>query len=229
MSKTQLTLDIEEALYLYELEHGEIVVEEVSMPDDYGIVDTLALRTKPDGTYEFRCYEVKVSKSDFRSTAKLSFVGHYNYYVLPQVLFEQVKEVIPAPIGVIVYLPFEKSEEDGAKGKLAIVKKARKQELMVEEAALLNRFMHSLFREVRKAKKVEKGLQFYSDQELISELAKRKKNDVSGSRIFFDRYVDEIEQEIVQELEEEILALKEEAHILKEKFYEKRRRTEAYE
>lgn len=66
MAKTQLTRDIEEALYFYGLEQGEIIVEEVSMPDDWGVVDTLACRTKPDGTYEWRCYELKVSKSDFK-------------------------------------------------------------------------------------------------------------------------------------------------------------------
>ena len=40
---------------------------------------------------EWRCYELKVTKADFRSTAKPSFVGHYNYFVLPSKLYEEVK------------------------------------------------------------------------------------------------------------------------------------------
>jgi hypothetical protein len=197
MSKTQLTLDIEEALYFYEQEHGEIVVEEVSMPDDHGIVDTLALRTKPDGTKEFRCYEVKVSKSDFRSTAKLSFVGHYNYYALPQDLYEQIKEEIPSHIGVLLYLPFDEklSEETLAKGRLSIVKKASRQELLVDEEQLMNSFLHSLFREVKKAKRVEKGLQLYSSEELFRELTRRKKSgyDVMNYGYnFYDKMTDEL-------------------------------------
>ncbi len=58
-------------------------------------------------TYEartgiFRCYEIKVTKSDFKSNATLSFVGHYNYYVLTEELYEQVKNAIPKGIGVYV-------------------------------------------------------------------------------------------------------------------------------
>ena len=108
MAKTQLTRDIEEALYFFGLEQGEIIVEEVSMPDDQGIVDTLACRTKPDGTHEWRCYELKVSKSDFKSTAKISFIGHYNYYVMPKPLYDATKAEIPSHIGVMVYLPYDK-------------------------------------------------------------------------------------------------------------------------
>ncbi|BAS51401.1 hypothetical protein [Staphylococcus aureus] len=39
----------------------------------------------------FRAYEIKVSKADLKSSAKLSFVGHYNYLVLPRNLYEEVK------------------------------------------------------------------------------------------------------------------------------------------
>lgn len=48
----------------------------------------------------FRCYEIKVSKPDFYSNAKLSFVGHYNYFVMPYKLFDEVKNEIPKHIGV---------------------------------------------------------------------------------------------------------------------------------
>lgn len=50
----------------------------------------------------FRCYEIKVSKNDFHSNAKLSFVGHYNYYVLTRKLYKEVKNEIPDWIGIYV-------------------------------------------------------------------------------------------------------------------------------
>lgn len=50
----------------------------------------------------FRCYEIKVSKADFHSGAKKSFVGHYNYYVLTKELYDAVKDEIPTGIGVYV-------------------------------------------------------------------------------------------------------------------------------
>lgn len=114
--KTPLTIEMETSLYQYCIEQGGIVVEEVTMPDDHGIVDTLSCLTKFDGTREWRCYELKVSKADFRSTAKLSFVGNYNYFVLPQKLFDEVKAEIPTGIGVLVYRPYGIAEEMPASG-----------------------------------------------------------------------------------------------------------------
>ena len=153
--KTPLTIEMETSLYQYCIEQGGIVVEEVTMPDEHGIVDTLSCLTKFDGTREWRCYELKVSKADFRSTAKLSFVGNYNYFVLPQTLFDEVKAEIPTGIGVLVYRPYGIAEEMPASGTFIIAKKAMKQPLAVAEEALLHRFMASFFREVRKAKQME--------------------------------------------------------------------------
>ena len=64
--KTTLTQEIEKALYYYCLELGGIVVEEVTMPDEQGIVDTLACFFKPNAT-EWRCYELKVKAFFYRS------------------------------------------------------------------------------------------------------------------------------------------------------------------
>lgn len=50
----------------------------------------------------FRCYEVKVTKADFRSRRHNSFVGHLNYYVLPSDLYEEVKAEIPEHVGVYI-------------------------------------------------------------------------------------------------------------------------------
>lgn len=50
----------------------------------------------------FRCYEIKVTKADFHSPCHNSFVGNFNYYVLPIKLYEQVKNEIPDFVGVYV-------------------------------------------------------------------------------------------------------------------------------
>src|SRR5690625_1456376 len=46
-----------------------------------------------------RCYEIKSSKEDFYSRAKWTFVGHYNYFVMTDETFQQVKNDIPKGIG----------------------------------------------------------------------------------------------------------------------------------
>jgi post-segregation antitoxin (ccd killing protein) len=84
----------------------------------------------------WRCYEIKVSKSDFRSKAHNTFIGHYNYYVMPQELYEQVKDEIPHHIGVYV---------NGSS-----VKRAKKQELDIDEQTLKDSLIRSLYREYEK-------------------------------------------------------------------------------
>ena len=41
---------------------------------------------------EFRCYEIKVSKADFKSKAKVSFLGDFNYYVMPVELYQELRK-----------------------------------------------------------------------------------------------------------------------------------------
>jgi len=66
--------------------------------NDYGRVDMVSIDTKSI----VRCYEVKSCVSDFRSKSKWTFVGHYNYFVMPSETYEIVKEEIPKHIGVYV-------------------------------------------------------------------------------------------------------------------------------
>ena len=52
-----------------------------------------------------KCYEIKVTLQDLKSSAKKSFYGHYNYLVVSKELYEQVKDFspyIPSDVGVIV-------------------------------------------------------------------------------------------------------------------------------
>lgn len=89
-----------------------------------------------DNDDHWRCYEIKVSKSDFYSKCHNTFVGHYNYYVLTNELYQMVKHDIPKNIGVMV---------DGI-----FVKKSRKQELGVDERILIYSMIRSLSRDVNK-------------------------------------------------------------------------------
>ncbi len=84
----------------------------------------------------WRCYEIKVSKADFHSKAKKTFLGHFNYYVMTKELYEEVKDEIPKHIGVYIGNSFKK--------------KAQKQELGIDEQVLKNSMIRSLYREFEK-------------------------------------------------------------------------------
>lgn len=222
--KTKLTKNLESTLYQYCLEQGSYVVEEVSMPDKKGIVDTLSYQQLTGGKIEWRCYELKVTKADFHSKAKLSFIGNYNYFVLPQKLFEEVQDEIPTHIGVLIYRAFDKKAIENspqtlrAPGFLTVAKKAQYQDLQVDETKLTSHFVASLFREVDKAKKVEKGLQLYSDDKLFKELKKRSKAgyDVyTPDHNLYDRFVDDLKDEAIDSLQEELDARNEQYQALK--------------
>lgn len=177
--KTQLTLDIEKTLYYYCLEQNFSVIEEVSLPHDLGIVDTLALEYRSLSDLAWRCYEIKVTKSDFHSKARLSFNGNYNYFVVPLSLYEKIAEEIPDKIGAIVYQPFVDTEADSdeelrrAPGFLTIVKKPARKEADLALDEFFPYFLTSLQREVTKAKLLEKGPAIYDTDRLYGELKKR--------------------------------------------------------
>ena len=44
---------------------------------------------------DFYCYEVKSSIEDFHSKNGHNFIGDYNYYVMPEDVFEKVRNEIP--------------------------------------------------------------------------------------------------------------------------------------
>ena len=82
-----------------------------------------------------KCFEIKVSKSDFYSKHGHNFVGDYNYYVLPKGLYDVVKKDIPKGVGVLV----------GA--SLRCVKKAAKKKA---EPNMVMYVLRSLSREAQK-------------------------------------------------------------------------------
>lgn len=114
----------------------------------------------------FRCYEIKVTKADFHSPCHNSFVGHMNYYVLPESLYEEVKEEIPDFVGVYV----------ARSGSAYSVKKAKRKP--VDDVDVLKDSMiRSLCREVTK--------QIHSGDTLRIE---RKNREISQLRRDRDNY-----------------------------------------
>ncbi|MFA5169826.1 MAG: hypothetical protein WC420_03815 [Candidatus Paceibacterota bacterium] len=95
-------------------------------------VDYLTYDTK--GVW--RCYEIKVSKPDFHSKAHNTFVGNYNYYVMPHELYDQVYSEIPQDIGVYIGETCEK--------------RAKHRELGVDEQVLKDSLIRCLYREAEK-------------------------------------------------------------------------------
>lgn len=138
ISKTELTLELEKSLYFKTSKQGVFGCFEMTI-GFYGNerVDYITYDTK--GIW--RCYEIKVSKSDFHSKASKTFVGNYNYYVMPRELYEEVKNEIPKHIGV---------HTSGC-----CIKNAKKQELQVDEQILKDSLIRSLYRDSEKLYKSE--------------------------------------------------------------------------
>jgi len=153
--KTELTIKMENAIYNTTRKIGTFGCFEVTI--GFGgkeRVDYITYDTKG----VFRCYEIKVSKSDFHSAAIKSFVGNYNYYVMPKELYEEVKDEISKEIGVYI-------------GENCI-KKAKKQELKIDSETLKDSIIRSLYRDSEKLMKLENKQ--YLDK-LKNELEKQRK------------------------------------------------------
>lgn len=114
MAKTEETLIIEDVLYqnlfgsnpCLAREYGtkEVTVTLLKEKKVKEIVDFLSYNAKKD---EFRCYEIKVSMADFKSKAAKTWIGNYNYLVIPRELYlkqslYEWKEQIPYYVGIIV-------------------------------------------------------------------------------------------------------------------------------
>lgn len=49
------------------------------------------------------CFEIKVTKADFKSANGHNFVGNLNYYVVPLALYHEIKSDVPKGIGLIAF------------------------------------------------------------------------------------------------------------------------------
>lgn len=179
VAKTDVTKELEKLIWKHTKKMGVFGCFEVTL-GWYGKerVDYLTYDTKG----VFRCYEIKATKADFYSKAALSFVGHYNYFVMPEELYEDVKEDIPKHIGVYV-----------SKGKYLIsVKNAQRQKLGVEEDVLKDSLIRSLYRESEKVVSSD-------DELLVDRLRKQSSRYKSQAKRDSERYY-ELQNLIIQEL-----------------------------
>lgn len=170
IAKTELTKQLEQEIIITTSKQGIFQCLEVTI--GFGgneRVDFMTMDTKNI----FRCYEIKISKSDFHSKCKNSFVGNYNYYVMPQELFDLVKDEIPNHIGVYT----GKKSQYGIMF-VGLVKNPKKQELQVDKDILKNSMIRSLSREVEK---------FYNtcDMEYINKLKKKIDKLEELNELFF--------------------------------------------
>ena len=78
-----------------------------------------------------RCYEVKISYSDFRSHNGHNFHGNQNYYVVPKELASRIEAEVPDHIGIITY--YSSSKTDG----LRMYRESGWQEVREETKTLL--------------------------------------------------------------------------------------------
>lgn len=145
--KSKLTVDIEEALYHFAKADGLGIYGcfEATIGDAYGNqrVDFMTMTSRN----VFRCYEIKISKSDFHSSAKLSFLGDYNYFVMPSKLLHSLKddelfrEYMFRGIGVISY----------ENGRLTLVRAAKNKDITISRKIEL---MHSMVRSLSRFCKI---------------------------------------------------------------------------
>ena len=158
---------------------GTFICFEVGIKNE--IVDCLTYNTKN----EWRCYELKVSVSDFHSKQAKTFVGNYNYYVIPNDLLDKVKNEVPNNIGIIV---------DGNR----IAKNPKHQDLLVDEKVMYYSIIKSLYRDTEKYIKIKQSgninemdkLRKQKNQEIANWKHKYKEYKESYHRILNKSYYD---------------------------------------
>ena len=132
--KTQLTKKLQDCLFKYTDKQGQFGCFEVTIGwfgkerVDYLTYDTNEI---------WKCFEIKISESDFHSKSNITFIGNYNYYVMPFELYNKVKDEIPNNIGVLV----------PEFNTLTSVKQAQKQNLKVDSKILFQSMLRSMQRD----------------------------------------------------------------------------------
>lgn len=165
--KTKETLQLEQQLYQATKKMGVFGCFEVTIGYfgkervDYMTVDTKGI---------WRCYELKVTLNDYRSKAKTTFCGNYNYYVMPAELYLKVKDEIPKHIGVLC--------EGGV-----VYKKPKKVELTEDVEKLKDSMIRSLYRDA------SKGI-LNKNNEYISKLKKQIKSEKTQKESYMNKYFD---------------------------------------
>lgn len=218
MSKSELTLEIEnQALKQFSKmgvfmcpecsferawigdEPANVSIDEFHFNPKYNQVKGKHIRTEIVDILELNsqkgwcCYEIKISKTDFHSKAIKSFVGDYNYYLMPDELYEQIKNEIPKEIGVYSY-----------NGKyLYLKKKARKQKLIDGiDGQLYYGMVRGLNREREKQR--DKIKEFYYNQ--LNDYKTKLHNEIreKSNKLWKIRHDGPIQEELTNHLEIEL-------------------------
>ncbi len=93
---------------------------------------------------DFYCYEVKSSVEDFHSKNGHNFLGDFNYYVMPEEVYEKVKDEIPYNVGV--YVP-DNMNYRGRWYDLKSVKKSKRKDRLHPVSEMLLMMFRSAARE----------------------------------------------------------------------------------
>lgn len=133
MAKRTETLEIESFLRedtrkdrIYGCE--EVTIGFANQGLGHEIVDFMTM----DSQGIIKCYEIKVTLQDLKSNAKKSWVGHYNYLVVTNELYDKVQDFskyIPNYVGII--------KSPGEINKLPVKKRAVKQKLDMQTELML--------------------------------------------------------------------------------------------
>lgn len=184
MSKTTLTREIELNFLLKLHLDGERAINECTL-GRHGIVDIISYSSK--NVYEikpgnknrtrtrppvWKCYEIKTSKADFHSPSKWTFVGHYNYFVIPEKLFRTIEKDVPKGVGVITY----NEEHKYFTSKV----RATKAKPLMRDDDLISEVMSSMSRELSRSVYGERGINSINNLELEIEVIRRLKSGKLG-------------------------------------------------
>lgn len=143
------TKEIEDIAYNHFWKTGWYGVFEVAVPR--AIVNKYHRERVDFLTYEttgvYRAYEIKNSKSDFYSGCAWSWIGHYNYFIMPKKLYEEVKQDVPDGVGVWVIWEHIK--------KMECIKKPKRRELLCSPEDIQFAMFQALSREYKKYRKLK--------------------------------------------------------------------------
>lgn len=116
---------------------------------------------------DFSCYEIKSSVDDFYSKNGHNFIGDKNYYVMPESVFESVKNEIP--YFVCVLCP-RQVFNDSSVYQLTVVKNAKKHDRTKSVSEMLLMMWRSSRREIVKARRIKKVEEVMKTNVLIKNL-----------------------------------------------------------
>lgn len=133
MAETLLTKKIKVGLYYHTKAHlqGVYGAFEVVCGTTLGYGKEFVDFMTMDSRNEFRCYEIKVSKSDLKSPAAWSFYGDFNYFVVPEEMAEDTLAFLKDK-GEIRYGVISVSERHGKMG-CRLVKKPLRQHIGIDQ------------------------------------------------------------------------------------------------